>query len=131
MPSLIESLGHFIASIFHAITAALGSVLAVFQSIFNAILGVIATAFDAVGTTVKGLANTFEGLFKFLLSESQPIFACLEKVKGIVERARLTNDTGNIVVIGGVVAVFFLYTMYQQRNGRPVTAAPAGRKKIN
>jgi hypothetical protein len=39
--------------------------------------------------------------------------------------------SGNIVVIGGVVAVIFLYGVYQQRNGRPITAAPAKNKKVN
>jgi len=38
---------------------------------------------------------------------------------------------GNIVVIGGLVAAFFVYTVYQQRNGRSVAQAPAGTKKIN
>jgi len=69
MPSLVESLSNLVAGIFHTITAALGSVLAVFQSIFNAILGVIGTAFDAIGTTIASLAHTFEGLLKFLLSK--------------------------------------------------------------
>jgi len=36
---------------------------------------------------------------------------------------------GNIVVIGGLVGAFFLYTMYQQRNGRAV--AGTKQKKIN
>jgi hypothetical protein len=38
---------------------------------------------------------------------------------------------GNIVVIGSLIAAFFLYSLYQQRNGRPVTAAPATSKKVN
>jgi len=105
MPSLFDSLGSLVAGIFHTITAALGSILAVFQGIFNAILGVISTAFAAIGTTLSGLAHTFEGLIKFFLS--------------------------NIVVIGGVIAAFVLYSVYQQRNGRSVTAAPATNKKIN
>jgi len=105
MPSFINSIESLIAGIFNTITAALGSILAVFQGIFNAILGVISTAFAAVGTAVSGLAETFAGLTKFLLS--------------------------NIVVIGSLVGAFFLYSLYQQRNGRPVTAAPAGTKKAN
>jgi len=96
MPSLIENIGSIISGI-------VGSILAVFQTIFNAIWGVISTALAAVGTTITGLAQTFEGLLKFLLS--------------------------NIVVIGAVVGGIFLYTVYQQRNGRSVTAAPAKNKK--
>jgi phage-related protein len=69
MPSLVESLSNLVAGIFHTVTAALGSILAVFQSIFNAILGVIGMAFDAIRSTLAGLAHTFEGLFKFLFSK--------------------------------------------------------------
>jgi phage-related protein len=123
MPSLVDQLGSLFSSIFHAITAVLGSIVAVFQSIFNAILGVIQTAFAALGTAASGLVQTFEGLFKFLLSEFHP------KMKEWYT-GKLTSDEGNIVVIGGLVAAFFLYAMYQQRNGRPVTAAPAKNKKI-
>jgi len=101
MPSFLDSIGNLIAGIFNTITAALGSILAVFQGIFNAILGVISTAFAAVGTAISGLFQTFEGLTKFLLS--------------------------NIVVIGALIGAFFLYSLYQQRNGRPVTT----NKKIN
>lgn len=39
---------------------------------------------------------------------------------------KLTENTGNIVVIGVVAAGFFAYTVYQQRQGRSVTA-----KKVN
>lgn len=124
MPSVVDQLGSLVSSIFHTITAALGSVVAVLQYLLNTILGVIQTMFAALGTAVSGLAQTFEGLVKFLLGGFLP------RMKGwCIER--LTLDTGNIVVIGGLVAAFFLYSMYQQRNGRPVTAAPAKNKKIN
>jgi hypothetical protein len=45
--------------------------------------------------------------------------------------AKLMWNVGNIVVIGVFLGAFFLYSVYQQRNGRPVTAAPAKQKKIN
>jgi phage-related protein len=76
MPSVITSLENLIAGIFHTITAALGSILGLFQNLINAILGVIGTAFSAMGTMVAGLAHTFEGLLKFLLSMFFPCF-CL------------------------------------------------------
>jgi len=104
MPSLIDSLGNFVSSIFGAITAVFSSILAVFQSLVTTVFGIIQTAFAAVGTMISGLAQTFEGLLKFLLS--------------------------NIVVIGGIVGALFLYGVYQQRNGKPITAAPAT-KKVN
>lgn len=128
MPSLVDQLGSLISSIFHTITAIFGSILAVFQSIFNAILGVIQTAFAVVGTAISGLAQTFEGLVKFLLGEYFPRYT---EILGDWSSQKLTSDTGNIVVIGGLVAAFFLYSLYQQRNGRPVTAASAKPKKTN
>ncbi len=124
MPSIVDQLGSLVSSIFHTITALLGSIVAVFQSILGAILGVIQTMFAAVGTAISGLAQTFEGLLKFLMGELNPQMTSL----GV----KLNSDTGNIVVIGGLVAAFFLYSMHQQRsNGRPITAAPAKQKKIN
>lgn len=83
--------------------AVFNSIFAVFQSILETIFGVIGTAFSAMGTMISGLAQTFEGLLKFLLS--------------------------NILVIGVVIGGLFLYGVYQQKNGRPITAAPA--KKTN
>jgi phage-related protein len=122
MPSLVDSLGNFVSSIFGAIRAVLSSILAVFQSLFSTVFGVIQTALAAVGTMISGLAHTFEGLLKFFLSKFRlPMF-------------RIHTDTaisGNIVVIGGVIAALFLYGVYQQRNGRPITAAPAKNKKVN
>jgi phage-related protein len=122
MPSLVDSLGNFVSSIFGAITAILKSILAVFQSLFSTVIDVIRTAFAAVGTMISGLAQTFEGLLKFLLSKFDRILDNF-----------YTNTviSGNIVVIGGIVAVIFLYGVYQQKNGRPITAAPAKNKKVN
>jgi len=122
MPSLIDSLGSFISSIFGAITAVLSSILAVFQSLVGTIWGIISTAFAAVGTMVSGLAQTFEGLVKFFLSKLR-----LPTVGPFTN----TAIAGNIVVIGGIVAALFLYGVYQQRNGRPITAAPGKNKKVN
>jgi hypothetical protein len=128
MPSIITSIENLIGGIFHTITAALGSILAVFQGLFNAILGVISTTFAAVGTTIKGLAQTFEGLTKFLLGM---FHSCLLGKTGVVDEGGhwlTTGRIGNIVVIGGLVAAFFVYSVYQQRNGRPV--AGTKQKKV-
>lgn len=46
-----------------------------------------------------------------------------------MEDNELTNDIGNILVIGAVIGALFLYGIYQQRNGKPITSAPA--KKTN
>jgi len=94
MPSIVTQLSNLVSSI-------IGSIVAVFQTLINTILGVIGSLFSAVGTMVSGLAHTFEGLTKFLLS--------------------------NILVIGAVVGALFLYGVYQQRQG----GAPITAKKTN
>jgi phage-related protein len=122
MPSLVDSLGNFVSSIFGAITAVLTSIFAVFQSLINTVWGIISTAFAAIGTMIAGLAQTFEGLVKFFLSKFCLSFAWINAN---------TMAAGNIVIIGGIIAALFLYGVYQQRNGQPITAAPAKNKKVN
>lgn len=131
MPSLTDSISSFISSIFTALTSVLTSILAIFQHFFNAIIGVITTAFAAVGTTLSGLAQTFEGLIKFLLSTSAPTFLAYARSTSIGRYsledepdAKLVAYVGNILIIGVVVGGLFLYGVYNQRQGRSVTAAP-------
>jgi len=100
MPSLVDSITSFISAIFATITSALSGVVALFQHLLNTVLSVVSTLLSSVGTAVAGLAQTFEGLLKFLLS--------------------------NILVIGVLIGAVFLYGVYQQRAGKPVTA-----KKVN
>jgi len=86
-------------AIFHTFTALIGSVVAVLRSFVDAILGVFQGFFHLIGSSLSGLVHTFEGLSKFLIS--------------------------NIVVVGALLTGAFLYSVYQKRNGKPVTAAPA------
>lgn len=125
MPSLLDNLGSLISSIVNGITAIIGSILAVFQTILNTIFGVIGSAFSAVGTMIAGLAQTFEGVLKFLLSELSS--SCYLSVVAL----EANHHVGNILVIGAIVGALFLYGVYQQRNGKAVTQRPAGAKKIN
>ena len=71
---------------------------------------------------ISGLAQTFEGLLKFFLSKFH---------LSLISRETNEMVAGNIVVIGAIVGALFLYGVYQQRNGQPITAAPAKNKKIN
>jgi phage-related protein len=52
--------------------AALQSVFAVFQSLLYAILGTIQAVFAALWGAISGVARTFAGLTKFLLSMYLP-----------------------------------------------------------
>mgnify|MGYP001604763677 CR=1 FL=1 len=63
-----------ISSIVQTIAAALQSVIVVFQFLFHAILGTIQAVFAALCGAISGLARTFEGLTKFLLSSMYLLF---------------------------------------------------------
>jgi uncharacterized membrane protein len=113
MPSVTSSITDLIGSIMSAITSALSGVLGLFQHLSNTIFGIIQTLFAAVGTSIAGLAQTFEGLLKFLLSEYHYNITAIQNADVVI---------GNILVIGLVLAALFLYSLYQQRGGKPITA---------
>ena len=69
MPSVTNSITSILESILNTITSLFTGVLAIFQHILNIFLGVFQTTFAAVGQAISGLAQTFQGLLKFLLSE--------------------------------------------------------------
>jgi len=121
----VDLLSSFISSIFHTVTAALGSILAVILSLLNTIR-VIRMAFAAIGASIAGLAKTFEGLLKFPLSKDNYRYPWRNSAN-----LGLTLDLGNVVVTDGVIVAFFLYSLYEQQYGRRGTAAPAKQKKIN
>ncbi len=134
MPSVIDSIGSLISSIMGAITSTLSGILGLFQDLFTAIFGVISTMFAALGTSIAGLTKTFEGLFRFFLSkfkyhpELADIWQKLQQYKdGKISVADVfLNHTGNPLVIGVVLAALFVYSLYQQRGGKPITT-----KKMN
>ena len=68
MSTIVIPLTSLISSIVQTIGAALQSVNVVFQFLFHAILGTIQAVFAALCGAISGLARTFEGLTKFLLS---------------------------------------------------------------
>jgi|SRR5450432_3475764 phage-related protein len=118
MPSVIDSLTSFISSILSAIASAFSGIIGLFQGLLNAIFGVIGTLFSAVGTSIAGLTQTFEGLLKLLLSKSTLFVKSLASIEAFTD---LNMPTGNILVIGLILAVLFIYSVYQQRGGRPIT----------
>jgi hypothetical protein len=123
MPSVTSSITDLIGSIVSAITSIFTGILGLFQHLFNTIFGIISTLFSATGATIAGLTQTFEGLLKFLLSEFPSAASKLAALRHCVDEL-LDSDTviGNILVIGLVLAVLFIYSLYQQRGGKPITA---------
>jgi phage-related protein len=123
MPSVTSSITDLIGSIVSAITSIFTGILGLFQHLFNTVFGIISTLFAAVGTTIAGLAQTFEGLLKFLLSEFPSATSKLIALRHWVDELQNSNAvTGNILVIGLVLAALFIYSIYQQRGGKPITA---------
>lgn len=151
MPSVIDSITSFISSIVNAVFSVFTGFLGLIQNFLNTVLSVFGVFFSAIGQSVKELASTFEGLTKFLLSESRSSSCCfftrirvrlqssmkMSRAWGGKERQMGRNVfgrlcwfviLGNIVVIGALAVLFVGYTTYQSRQGRPVTV---GNKKVN
>jgi type IV secretory pathway VirB2 component (pilin) len=146
MPSVIDSIGNLISSIFGAILSVFQGIFGVlqvhltsstapppskpeahiFQNILQAIIGVFTTLLAAIGTTISGLAQTFEGLLKFLLSEFDLRLPSREQVVEAIGQCKNNGANeflGNILVIGVVVGGLFLYGIYMQKNGQSVKGA--------
>jgi phage-related protein len=68
MPSVIDSITTFITSIFNAVFSVFSGALGLVQDFLNVIVLAFSTFFSAIGTSIKELAVTFEGLTKFLIS---------------------------------------------------------------
>ena len=68
MSAIVKSLTSLVSSNAQTIGAALQSVYVVFQYLLHAILGTIKAVFAALWGAISGLARSFEGLIKLLLS---------------------------------------------------------------
>lgn len=125
MVSILDSITSLISSIFTGIMSIFTGILALFQHAFNIIFGIIGSLFAAVGTAVSGLAQTFEGLLKFLFSR----FALAKAFPTQVENRKLLTafaQIGNIVVIGMLLGAVFLYTIFVRPG-----ASRTSTKKVN
>lgn len=128
MPTIIGSLTSLVSSIFQTVGAALQSVYAVFQTVLSSIISTIQVVFAVIWGAISNLAQTFEGLTRFLLG----MYRIFEVYPNIyvprflfpIYPDILTGWTGNILVIGGAVAALVLYKAYQQR-------PPAKQKKTS
>lgn len=70
MPSITSQIADLFRGIFNTVTAALGSVMALIQGIVNFVLSVFGSTLRACGDVISGFAHIFEGVLKFLMSES-------------------------------------------------------------
>jgi len=86
MPSVINSITTFITSIFNAIFSIFTGLIGLVQDFLNVVITAFSTFFGAIGASIKELAVTFEGLTKFLVSKSTPLFFNL---------CELRNDADN------------------------------------
>lgn len=86
MPALTTSLSSLASSILDTLTSVLTSVLTsilgIFEHLLSLVWGVFAPFFDAVGTAISGLAQTFSGVLKFILSQPTPALALSRALDG-------------------------------------------------
>lgn len=102
------------SSIVKAFSDLLGSVFEVFSSIINTILSMVQSVFAMAGSLLNESAHLLGGTIEFLFC------MCLFVVK--ILRKMLTVITANIFIIGTLVAVFFAYILFTQRQAKPVGA---------
>jgi len=82
------------SAVVKALSDLFGSVVEVFSSIIHTIFSMVQSAFSMFGTLVKDVVNLFGGVLEFIL--------------------------GNLFIIGTILALFFAYTVYSQRQAKPI-----------
>lgn len=111
------------SSILKALSDLVGSILEVFTSIINTIFSVFQSIFSIFGTLTKDVVNLFGGLINFIFSKLLPDTINTTRFRGLsFPKHPLTARTGNIFIIGTILAAFFLYIVYSQRQAKPVGA---------
>ncbi|KAL9009720.1 MAG: hypothetical protein Q9173_005279 [Seirophora scorigena] len=84
----------------------LSSILSVFGSIFNTFYAAFDTLFATASSLLHSIADMMSGLVGFVLGLAR------KKADWCIK------TTGNIVIIGFLVAAFVGYSAYQQKAGR-------------
>jgi phage-related protein len=102
------------SSIVKAFSDLLGSIFEVFSSIINTLFSAVQSIFAMFGSLLNQFAHISGGLIQFLFC------MCLFIVKLV--RTVLRLAAANIFIIGTLVAVFFAYILYTQRQAKPIGA---------
>jgi phage-related protein len=102
------------SSIVKAFSDLLGSVFEVFTSIIHTIFSFIQSIFSMAGSLLNKFAQLFGGTVNFLF--------CMFLFLARLFRKVLIFGAANIFIIGTLVAVFFAYILYTQRQAKPIGA---------
>lgn len=102
------------SSIVKAFSNLLGSVFEAFTSIINTIFSFIQSIFSLAGSLLNEFAQLFAGTINFLFCTCLFVLSC--------SRRSLIFVAANIFIIGTLLAVFFAYILYTQRQAKPIGA---------
>lgn len=102
------------SSIVKAISDLLGSVIEVFTSIIHTIFSFIQSIFSMAGSLLYQFAQLFGGTLEFLF--------CMYSLTVRLYKNMLRFVAANIFIIGTLLAVFFAYVLYTQRQAKPIGA---------
>lgn len=119
------------SSITSSLNNLISSFLDILKSIFNTFYSALETVFATASSLLSSIVDLFSGFVGFVLGTYPPLpilpfpstpISLYRKTKDHRPWERLTkyggNPTGNIVIIGLIVAAFVGYSAYQQKQGR-------------
>ena len=101
------------SSIVKAFSDLVSSIFEIFTSIIHTIFSFVQSIFAMVGSLVNDFAHLLGGTINFLFCR------CKHVIKHFFKSLRAS--TANIIVIAGLVAAFFAYILYTQRQSKPVS----------
>ena len=113
MSDIAKGIGGIFTSLVEIIKGIFATIFSIFEGAFNAVIGLF-----------KGVFNITEGVLGFLIGKK------MRSCWG-VKIGTNTSLTGNFFVIGTLVAVYFGYIFYQQRQGRNPAPISRAVKKSN
>jgi phage-related minor tail protein len=113
-PELAIDLAITMSSIVKAFSDLVGSIFEIFTSIIHTIFSFVQSIFAMAGSLVSDFARLLGGTINFLFC------MCKHVIKHFLKLLRVS--TANIIIIVGLVAAFFAYVLYTQRQSKPISA---------
>jgi phage-related protein len=102
------------SSIVKAFSDLVGSIFEILTSIIHTIFSFVQSVFAMAGSLVNDFVHLLGGTINFLFCR------CKHVIKHLLKLLRVC--AANIIVIGGLVAAFFAYVLYTQRQSKPIGA---------
>ena len=122
MASIISSLTDLVQSVIEVIWSLFHTAFNVAQNGVSFVVSLFAGALNLVADFFKGIIELTGGMVQFIISKSPLLLGTY------ISQQNANGRTGNIIVLGVIVAVFVGFLQYQKNQGR---AVKVGDKKLN